>query len=91
MHLPTSQACAAELERSALSEPYTLAHLRALDELPDYHDYGERFHEMPRDVHVLLCGPQPCPFTTKIPAGADGVFPDHTLTVRTLTVRTLSP
>eukprot|EP00966_Prymnesium_polylepis_P114308 2641407-Prymnesium_polylepis.1 len=27
---------------------------------------------MPADIHALLCGPQPCPFTADVPAGADG-------------------
>eukprot|EP00310_Coccolithus_braarudii_P017149 CAMPEP_0183337342 /NCGR_PEP_ID=MMETSP0164_2-20130417/5015_1 /TAXON_ID=221442 /ORGANISM="Coccolithus pelagicus ssp braarudi, Strain PLY182g" /LENGTH=400 /DNA_ID=CAMNT_0025507013 /DNA_START=93 /DNA_END=1295 /DNA_ORIENTATION=+ len=65
-------AAAALLEASVLSEAETLAHLRSLDGLADYHDFGERFCAMPREVHQLLCGPQPCPFTVEVPAGADG-------------------
>ena len=69
-----------QLEVSSLAEPETIAHLRALDQLPDYHDFGPRFARMPREVHALLCGPQPCPFTLgKVPAGADGTAPMHGL------------
>eukprot|EP00908_Phaeocystis_cordata_P014862 Transcript_25974.p1 GENE.Transcript_25974~~Transcript_25974.p1 ORF type:complete len:300 (-),score=115.85 Transcript_25974:67-966(-) len=74
------QAAVAQLEVSSLAEPETIAHLRALDQLPDYHDFGPRFARMPREVHALLCGPQPCPFTLgKVPAGADGTAPMHGL------------
>ena len=69
------RAAVAHLEGSPLAEPETIAHLRALDGLPDFHTYGTRYSGMPRDVHALLCGPQPCPFTTKVPAGADGRQP----------------
>lgn len=66
------RAALAELQSSFLCERATLYHLHTLDRLPDYHEYGERFSAMPREVHARLCGPQPCPFTTNIPAGADG-------------------
>lgn len=49
------------LENSALKEQDTLEHLKKLEKLPDYHDYGERLRNMPDDVHALICGPQPCP------------------------------
>ena len=54
-------AALADLEGSRLADDATIEHLRRLDELPDYHEYGERFAGMPPggEVHEILCGPQP--------------------------------
>ena len=60
------------LQRSSLYEPKTLAHLKAIDALPDYHEYGDRFCDMPSNIHELLCGPQPNPHMLHLAAGADG-------------------
>ena len=67
-------AALGELERSGLRDEPTLAHLRALAALPDYHEYGERLEGMPPEVHALLCGPQPCPHTLTLPVGGPGDF-----------------
>ena len=45
---------------------------KAIDALPDYHEYGERFCDMPSNIHELLCGPQPNPHMLHLAAGADG-------------------
>lgn len=63
-----------ELEKSSLRDDATIAHLRELIKLPDYHDYGWRFEAMPPEVHSLLCGPQPCPHTLSIPVGDIGDY-----------------
>ncbi|KAL1521704.1 hypothetical protein AB1Y20_021359 [Prymnesium parvum] len=78
LHRPPAdliRAAAAHLEASPLAEPETLAHLRALERLPDFHEFGARFCAMPREVHAQLCGPQPCPQAAHVPAGADGRQP----------------
>jgi ADP-ribosylglycohydrolase len=68
------RSCLDALCSSALREPATEAHLEALDGLPDFHSYGQRFGSMPPTVHELLCGQQPCPSTLNKECGEPG---DH--------------
>jgi len=51
----------AELQTSQLRDEATERHLKCLESLPDWHEYGERFENLPKEVHELLCGPQPDP------------------------------
>ena len=46
-----------QLRASPLRDATTEAHLEKVEQLPDWHTFGER--SMPPAVHALLCGPQP--------------------------------
>jgi len=67
------------LKSSKASDAATEAHLKKLDELEDYHAWGDRFKDLPPATHELLCGPQPCPPADGIGAGEDGSSKMHGL------------
>eukprot|EP00929_Paragymnodinium_shiwhaense_P076050 TRINITY_DN3900_c0_g1_i1.p1 TRINITY_DN3900_c0_g1~~TRINITY_DN3900_c0_g1_i1.p1 ORF type:complete len:384 (+),score=112.78 TRINITY_DN3900_c0_g1_i1:95-1246(+) len=66
------KAASAALLAGELREALTEEHLQKLDALPDYHEFGERFCDMPENVHELLCGLQPCPYQE----GMHGIWSD---------------
>ncbi|CAJ1373170.1 unnamed protein product [Effrenium voratum] len=67
------------LQRSNASDAATEAQLQRLDELEDYHDWGNRFSKMKACTLELLCGPQPVPPADGISAGEDGSSKMHGL------------
>jgi len=69
----------ARLQDSGASDAATEEHLRKIDALEDYHEWGSRFAKMPPQRLELLCGPQPCPPADGIGAGDDGSSKMHGL------------
>ncbi|CAE7244474.1 frmA [Symbiodinium natans] len=67
------------LQASDLNHLETVSLLQKIQELPDYHSFGQRLQGMPEAVHALLCGPQPHPDLENVPGGQDGTSAVHGL------------
>jgi len=66
------EVCLKRLRDSSLSHLVTEEYLEAVQQLPNYHRFGRHLCDMPKEVHEVLCGPQPNPQLSHCLGGADG-------------------